>query len=252
MAAATVTINWSEIDTLLLDMDGTVLDLAFDNYFWLELVPQRFAHARGMAYEAALEEFRAHNERALGTLNWYCIDHWSDQLGLDIATIKHDVRHRIAYLPGALPFLRAARDFGLRPIVVTNAHRRTLAIKMRQTHLERHVDAVYSSHDFGHPKESAQFWRRFESSAGLRRERCVLIDDSRPVIAAGRAHGLGGTVTITQPDSSRPRRTVDDGPAVAGLADLAEVLGARRLSCLSREVSGAAGAVCRPRTRTRS
>ncbi|MCP4043692.1 MAG: haloacid dehalogenase, partial [Gammaproteobacteria bacterium] len=34
-------INWNSIHTVLLDMDGTLLDLHFDNQFWLEHVPLR-------------------------------------------------------------------------------------------------------------------------------------------------------------------------------------------------------------------
>ena len=34
--------DWRAIDTVLLDMDGTLLDLRFDNYFWLELVPRKY------------------------------------------------------------------------------------------------------------------------------------------------------------------------------------------------------------------
>ncbi|HBT55971.1 MAG TPA: haloacid dehalogenase, partial [Pseudomonas sp.] len=32
-------LNWNAIDTVLLDMDGTLLDLHFDNHFWLEHMP---------------------------------------------------------------------------------------------------------------------------------------------------------------------------------------------------------------------
>lgn len=213
-------INWQSIDTLLLDMDGTVLDLAFDNYFWLELLPQHIAQRQGISLGAAREIMNAHTARALGSLQWYCIDHWSALLDLDVARIKHGMRHRIAYLPGALPFLAAARAAGLRLIVVTNAHPQTLAIKLRQTHLDRHVDAVYSSHAFGRPKESAEFWQGFEQASGVQRGRAVLIDDSAPVVSAARAQGLAGAVTIARPDSSRPRRTISDGPSIDALGDL--------------------------------
>ena len=27
-------IDWTQLDTILLDMDGTLLDLEFDNHFW--------------------------------------------------------------------------------------------------------------------------------------------------------------------------------------------------------------------------
>ena len=32
-------LDWTSIDTVLLDMDGTLLDLRFDNWFWQEHVP---------------------------------------------------------------------------------------------------------------------------------------------------------------------------------------------------------------------
>ena len=36
-------IDWSCIDTVLLDMDGTLLDLHFDNFFWSEHLPRTYA-----------------------------------------------------------------------------------------------------------------------------------------------------------------------------------------------------------------
>lgn len=224
MGSNATTINWRDIDTLLLDMDGTVLDLAFDNYFWLELLPRHVAELRGISLVTAREQIREHTARVLGSLQWYCIDHWSEQLNLDIAAIKLATRHRIAYLPGALEFLRHARSLSRRVVIVTNAHPQTLAIKLRQTHLDRYVDAVFSSHDFGHPKESAEFWLRFEPAAGLQRDRSVLIDDSVSVVAAARKHGLAGVVTITRPDSNQPQREAGGGPSVEALADLSAAL----------------------------
>jgi putative hydrolase of the HAD superfamily len=47
MAAAAI--DWSRIDTVLLDMDGTLLDLRFDNWFWQELIPSRYAAAHGLS-----------------------------------------------------------------------------------------------------------------------------------------------------------------------------------------------------------
>ena len=32
-------LNWSKIDTVLLDMDGTLLDLHYDSHFWLNVIP---------------------------------------------------------------------------------------------------------------------------------------------------------------------------------------------------------------------
>ncbi|MCK4586177.1 MAG: haloacid dehalogenase, partial [Gammaproteobacteria bacterium] len=49
-------IDWKKIKTVLLDMDGTLLDLHFDNHFWLEHMPRRFAEAKGVALEDARAE----------------------------------------------------------------------------------------------------------------------------------------------------------------------------------------------------
>ena len=40
---------WMRVETVLLDLDGTLLDLAFDNYFWRERVPAAYAAARAIS-----------------------------------------------------------------------------------------------------------------------------------------------------------------------------------------------------------
>ena len=60
--------EWSAIDTVLLDLDGTLLDQAYDNHIWRDLVPQRFAVAHSMdLHEAYTEIARLFAERS-GTL----------------------------------------------------------------------------------------------------------------------------------------------------------------------------------------
>jgi len=218
--ARKVQVPWSEVDTLLLDMDGTLLDLAFDNYFWLELVPERFAEASGLDRHSAQREIEQRYGKVIGTLPWYCLDHWTRELGLDIRTLKRAHRHLIRYLPAAEAFLESARARGLRLILVTNAHRDTLALKAEVTGVDRWMDAVVSSHDYEKPKESDAFWQELTRRHEVNPDRSLLLEDSLSVLAAARAFGIRHPIAIRRPDSRRERREIPEFAAVDGVADL--------------------------------
>jgi len=215
-----VQVPWSEIDTLLLDMDGTLLDLAFDNFFWLDLVPEAYARAAGLSLDAARADVLARYEAVIGTLPWYCIDHWSRELGLDIEALKRGHRHRIRYLPEAPRFLELARGLGKRLILVTNAHRVTLSIKCGETGIDGFMDAVVSAHDYGVEKERIGFWQRLESEQGIERARSLLVEDSLAVLRAASEFGIERAIAIARPDSSRERREIEGFAAVDGVASL--------------------------------
>ena len=46
-------LDWNNISTVLLDMDGTLLDLHFDNYFWQHHVPVRYAEKHKLELDDA-------------------------------------------------------------------------------------------------------------------------------------------------------------------------------------------------------
>jgi len=219
-AAGKVQVPWCEIDTLLLDMDGTLLDLAFDNYFWLELVPQEFAKVRGLASDAARAEIVARTSAVAGTLPWYCIDHWSAEFGLDIEALKRRHRHRIRYLPRAREFIALARRHGKRLVLVTNAHRVTLSIKCDQTGVGELMDAVVSSHDYEIEKEQAGFWQQLEQEQRIEPERCLVIEDSLAVLKTARGFGIAHSIAIRRPDTTRESRVVEEFASVDGVASL--------------------------------
>ena len=217
--------DWDRIHTVLLDMDGTLLDLRFDNYFWLEFLPQRYGEARGMALHEAQQDLQPRFAAHQGTLQWYCTDHWSRELGLNIAALKHEAREHIRFLPGAEKFLTTVRQMGRQLILATNAHLDSLAVKAQHTGLERYLDAVVSSHTFGVPKEHAGFWPQLEHHVRSRHEvfdrrECLFVDDSLPVLRAAREFGIAQIVAIAQPDSTRPVREIHEFPAVTGIAEL--------------------------------
>jgi len=217
---AKVQVPWSDIDTLLLDMDGTLLDLAFDNFFWNELVPGEYANVTGLSDAAARAEIESRYRAVIGTLPWYCVDHWTRELGLDIEALKRAHRHRIRYLPRAREFVTQARGRGKRLILVTNAHRVTLSIKCEQTGIDALMDAVVSSHDYGAEKESPNFWGLLERDHGIAPERCVLIEDNVTVLRSAVAFGVGHAIAISRPDTRSKPRCVDAFPAVEGVASL--------------------------------
>jgi 5'-nucleotidase len=200
------------IDTLLLDLDGTLLDLAFDTHFWLEVVPGYYGAVRGMTAQQALEQHIQPRLRAAeGTLNWYCLDYWSQMLELDLSVIKSRHDERIAWLPGAQQFLREQRAAGRRLVLATNSHPDTLRIKDQKVGVRAFLDAMYSSHEFGAPKEHAEFWLRFRAAERYDPARSAFIDDNPKVLAAARASGIGCVIAVTDPDSSRPPRPPPSG-----------------------------------------
>jgi HAD superfamily hydrolase (TIGR01509 family) len=211
---------WDEIDTVLLDMDGTLLDLNFDNYFWRELVPSRYAQQHGIAEGEARSQVSARLDRASGTLAWYCTDHWSRELNLDIKALKWSHRHLVGFLPGAREFLAALRARRKQAWIVTNAHPETIAVKASQTALDTLVDRVICSHELEAPKESAQFWNRLGRAHTFDRERTLLIEDSLTVLEAAIAYGVRHTLAIRRPDSRLPPREILGFGSIDGVAEI--------------------------------
>jgi putative hydrolase of the HAD superfamily len=218
--AATFAVDWNAIDTVLVDMDGTLLDLAFDNYFWLDVVPARYASRYGLTVAESRAALAPRFAAKVGTLDWYCLDHWTRDLGLDLKTLKREHREHIRFLPGAPEFLAAVRGRRNRLCIVTNAHRDTFAVKAEHLGLDRLVDGVVCSHDFAAPKESAEFWRALERHEPFDGARTLLIEDSLAVLAVARSHGVQHTLAIRRPDSRQPPRAIAGFAAIDGVADL--------------------------------
>lgn len=220
MRSSKFELPWLEIDTVLVDMDGTLLDLAFDNFFWLELVPARYAEKHGLDEQRARDELKQRYDAVTGSLPWYCIDHWTRELDIDIRTLKRNHSHLIRYLPAAEEFLTSVKRRGKRLVLLTNAHQVTLAVKVQQTGLDMLVDDLVSSHDHEAPKESEAFWISYRRVEPFDPDRTLLIEDSLSVLEAARRFGLRHTVAIRRPDSRLPAREVSDFDAIDGVGDL--------------------------------
>jgi 5'-nucleotidase len=207
-------------ETLMLDMDGTILDLSFDNYVWTDLVPRRYAAVNKLTFEEAREQLFNKYRSVQGDLEWYCLDHWNDRLGIDVVKIHHDVTHRIGYLPGALDFLRKMHVSDTRVLLVTNSHPDTLDLKDAVTGLADYFDGVYSSHSYGHAKESQAFWHALQEDVGFDVDTTLFVDDSQPVLRSARDYGVKLLVTVTRPDTTAPRCSGSEFHGVEKVGDL--------------------------------
>ncbi len=213
-------IDWDEIDSVLLDMDGTLLDLRFDNHFWLEHVPRRYAEARGLELFEAKEELLQRYRDVEGTLEWYCVDHWSRELCLDIALLKEEVDHLIAVHPHVIEFLSGLKDAGKRRVLVTNAHQRALALKLDRTDLGAHFDAVVCAHDLGVPKEDPSFWRALQRVEPFDPDRTLFVDDNASVLRSAREGGIRWLLAVRRPDTGQSERSAEGFESILDFSEL--------------------------------
>jgi putative hydrolase of the HAD superfamily len=212
--------QWAAIDHVLLDLDGTLLDLDFDNHFWQVLVPRVWGAARGLTAAEAHAVLQPRFAACAGTLPWYSTEYWSQELGLDIAALKREDAARIRWLPGARRFLAAARARGKQLVLLTNAHPEALAIKHERTGVLEHFDHSYSSHTLGAPKEDARFWQALRAALPHAPARCLFADDSATVLRAAHQAGIGLVRAIRRPDTLRQAHAHEEFSAVDALVEL--------------------------------
>lgn len=215
-----LSLDWSEIDTVCLDLDGTLLDQAYDNRIWGDLLPQRFALAQSLGLNEAAAEIERRYAVHRGTLKGYCIEHWSRDLGVDIGALHRELRDHVAWLPGAREFLQRVRADGKRLVLLTNSHPIALAVKHEQTRVLDYLDSSATSHEFGFPKEDARFWEAAERSIGFAPARSIFVDDNTHVLRAAHAAGFHRVIGVRHWDSRRAQREHVEHPAVDGVANL--------------------------------
>jgi putative hydrolase of the HAD superfamily len=211
---------WHEIDTVLLDMDGTLLDLHYDNHFWLEHLPQRYAELHGVSRAMAEMELQPLFERNAGQLQWYCLDFWSSELKLPVRELKLETAHLIALRPDADTFLAAIQRAGKRVVMITNAHRDSLSLKLERIELAPYFERLISSHDYGFPKETPQFWDALQADLNFDPARSLFIDDTLPVLRSARDFGVAHLLAVSEPDSRKGPKDTGEFEALGDYRDL--------------------------------
>ena len=210
-----IPIDWQNIQTIFLDMDGTLLDLHFDNHFWLEHMPKRYAEKHSItldkAREALMENYKAHE----GSLKWYCLDHWQETLQMDIESLKHEVADRIAIRANVTTFLDYLHHLKKRVVLLTNAHHKTVKLKFGYTKIEHHFDRIITAHDLGLAKEQAGFWEALEKTETFNKENTLFIDDNLDVLSTAQEYGIKHLLAIQKPDSQQADKDTGNFTAVA-------------------------------------
>jgi HAD superfamily hydrolase (TIGR01509 family) len=213
-------INWDDINHVFLDMDGTLLDLHFDNHFWLHYLPEHYAEKNGIDPSEARELLYERFTATEGTLNWYCLDYWSRELDVNIVALKREVAHLIQVHEQVIELLDELRERGKRLVLLTNAHRGSLGLKIEQTGIDGHFDRVISSHDLGLAKENPGFWDRLATLESFDVRHSLLVDDSLSVLANARHAGLAYVLAVRWPDTRQDEREVVSCASVRGVGEL--------------------------------
>ena len=220
-------IAWKQIHTVLLDMDGTLLDLHFDNHFWLEHLPKKIASLKGLSFSQAQADLMNEYQKVQGTISWYCLDYWSDKLGVDIVQLKREIEHLICLRPDALPFVDALKQSGREVILLTNAHPDSLALKVEHTRLDAHIDQLISTHQFGVTKESQLLWQKLQAELNFAPQHTLFVDDSLGILQAANTFGIGHLLAVSNPDSQQAVRQINEFIAVQDFRPLiADILAA--------------------------
>jgi len=212
-------LNWNLIDTVLLDMDGTLLDLAFDNLFWVKVVPEAYIKTHGVSVEEMQKTVLPHFEEMRHTLEWYNIDYWSNFLKLDLPALKVNYQDHIDYLPMAEYFLERLRKDEQRAIIITNADPKAYMIKHAKTGVGNLVEEVISSHDLGYPKEDQNFWKELEERIEFDKTKSLFVDDSPQVLLSAHTYGIANIAAISHPDTSREGSAFTDETALDSLPE---------------------------------
>jgi putative hydrolase of the HAD superfamily len=159
-------------------------------------------------------------ERNAGQLQWYCLDFWSAELKIPVRELKLETAHLIALRPDADTFLAAIKQAGKRVILITNAHRDSLSLKLERIELAPYFERLISSHDYGFAKEDPQFWDALHADIAFDPARSLFIDDTLPILRSARDFGVGHLLAVKEPDSRKGPKDTAEFAAVGDYREL--------------------------------
>ncbi len=212
--------TWSDIETVFLDMDGTLLDKYYDDYFWEHYVPETFAKKNNIDSLMARQHLLATYKSVADTLQWTDIDYWSDRLGLDIAKLKEEVSHLVNIHPHVIDFLAYMEELGKKVFLITNAHPKALQVKMNKVQLDAWFQRLICSQEVGAAKEQAQFWCKLHDILPYDKDTTLFADDTEKVLHSAESYGIRHLIHIAKPSSRLAPRHSLHYPSIISFNEL--------------------------------
>ena len=188
---------FKDIECLLIDMDGVILDNAYDNDFWQNQIPEVIADSKGIAFDDAKRLAIQIFNYKKNTKDWYDVDYWSNMLDIDIEAQKRSEKSfsRISLYDGVIDTLSVLKN-KTKTILITNAHRKTLNIKLEKYNLTSYFDEMVCAHELNYVKEDIQLWYMLRSKYKLDYEKTLLVEDTINNINVGLSAGISGAIYV--------------------------------------------------------
>lgn len=200
--------KWDSIETFFLDMDGTLLDLAYDNYFWHQHIPSVYAKYNNITFKKAKLILEKEYKKKQGSIQWYCLEYWSKKTNINLSIELLKTKNKIKVFPGAIDFLQSLKKKNIKIILLTNCPREMLNVKITQCKLWGYFNKIISSEDYEFAKETDQFWKILEERIFFNKNKTVFIDDNQDVLRYSYRNGIKNLVSINFPDSNEEKKSI--------------------------------------------
>ncbi len=187
------------INTILFDLDGTLVDTAPDLAHALNL--QLIKHGKPqLAYEN-IRPFASHGSRGLVGLGFGIMpadDNFITMRDEYLSIYESVFTRSPVLLPGIAELLQAIEDKGLKWGIVTNKPRRfTIGlIESMGLNLENRTACIVCGDDAPQPKPSPATLLMACEQIGVKPENCMYVGDAERDIIAGRAAGMKTVVAL--------------------------------------------------------